>query len=472
MGTEISQDRFTQADFREFRQRLQRETRLLAQLLNDGSMASTVNQAGYELEAWLIAPDGQPAPDNQPLLASVEDNIAVAELARFNIELNGTPQPLQGNALSLMHEEMRNNWSRLSAAAGRRGLRLLMIGSHPSARREDFCLANMSPLQRYRAINTQILHQRQGRPVQLDIQGIEHLHHQHADVMLEAATTSFQIHLRCSPQQSAHLYNLSKMLSAPLVALSANSPFLFGHDLWAESRIPIFEQAIDVGQSDLTRRVSFGVRYVEDSIMEVFQANLARYPVLLPELFDTAEEQLAHLRLHNGTIWRWNRPLVGFDPDGQPHIRIEQRGVPAGPTACDAMANAAFYLGASHRLLHSNPTLERDLPFASARENFYRCARHGLQARVHWPGQTERPVRALILEQLLPQAAEGLEALNIPHAEAAYWLGILRNRVTSGQTGSQWQRLWIQRHGKDFRGMIDTYHQHQQTDQPVHSWPV
>jgi hypothetical protein len=58
------------------------------------------------------------------------------------------------------------------------------------------------------------------------------------------------------------------------------------------------------------------VRYARESILECFEANRTRYPVLLPAVMDEPPESLAHLRLHNGTIWRWNRPLIGFDEQG------------------------------------------------------------------------------------------------------------------------------------------------------------
>lgn len=472
MGSEISRDCFANSDFIAFRQRLEEETQLLARWLADGQFDARPAEGGYELEAWLIDASGQPAPRNTELIPLAPAGSAVPELARFNIELNGQARCLQGDALSRMHREILDHWGRISQAALPLALRLLMIGTHPTARRQAFCLGNMSPLQRYHALNEQIFRQRQDRPVQLDIRGAQRLRHRHRDVMLEAATTSFQIHLRAAPGQAARLYNLSKILSAPLVALSANAPFLFGRALWAESRIPIFEQSIDVGQSDLTKRVSFGIRYVEGSILEVFQANLDRYPVLLPELMDQPAERLAHLRLHNGTIWRWNRPLIGFDPDGGPHLRIEQRCAPAGPTPSDCIANAAFYFGCANELQQAEPALERALPFASARRNFYACARHGLEARVRWPGTSALPVRALILERLLPLAQRGLDRLGIDPAEGAHWLGILRQRVSSGQNGATWQRQWAGRHGNDLDAMLARYHELQQGDLPVHQWPL
>ncbi|OGT90677.1 MAG: glutamate--cysteine ligase [Gammaproteobacteria bacterium RIFOXYD12_FULL_61_37] len=471
MGTEITHSHFDAADFAAFQRRLAEETALLGRWLREGAFPARPAQGGYELEAWLIDREGRPAPAIERLLPLLNDDRVVPELARFNIELNGNAFALAGDALSRMHAEIGATWAAARRAARTLDLDLLMIGMLPTAEQRDFHLGAMSPLQRYRALNEQVFQLRQDRPVQLDIAGRDHLRLSHQDVMLEAATTSFQIHLRAAdPDQAVRLYNISKVLSGPLVALAANSPFLFGHDLWAESRIPVFEQAIEIGQSDLTKRVSFGIKYAEDSILEVFEANLKRYPVLLPVLFDEPPEALAHLRLHNGTIWRWNRPLVGFDADGAPHLRIEQRVAPSGPTSLDLIANAAFYFGASRALLDEE--IEGQIPFATARDNFYRCARDGLDARILWNGEVQVPVTELLRDRLLPQARLGLKALGIDRAEIDGWLGILDERLASGQNGATWQRRRHARNGGDLRELTLAYREHQESGLPVHRWAI
>ena len=472
MGTEISQSRFEHADFEAFRQRLAAETRILKQWFADDAIPQRPPEAGYELEAWLVNSQAKPAPEIDRLLPLIHGEHAVPELARFNIELNGNAFRLEGNALTQMYEEIIENWSSTRHAAKSLNLDLMMIGMLPTADHGDFSLEAMSPLQRYRALNEQIFLQRKDQPLQLDIKGTDHLQTQHHDVMLEAATTSFQIHLRTTPQEAARLFNISKIVSAPIVALAANSPYLFGHDLWAETRIPVFEQTIEVGKTDLTKRVSFGVRYAEQSIMEVFDANLQRYPILLPELMDESPENLAHLRLHNGTIWRWNRPLVGFDPDGSPHLRIEHRVVPSGPTPADSVANAAFYFGITRALHDEETAIEKLIPFETARDNFYRCARYGLDSSIRWREGKEIPIKRLILDLLLPKAAEGLHALGIEQSETDRWLQIIRERVDAGQNGANWQRRWMKRTGASLQEMTLAYLENQNSDLPVHRWPV
>jgi gamma-glutamyl:cysteine ligase YbdK (ATP-grasp superfamily) len=257
-----------------------------------------------------------------------------------------------------------------------------------------------------------------------------------------------------------------------MLAVSANSPYLFGHDLWDETRIPLFEQSISVGASDLTKRVSFGIRYVYESLMENFQANLQRYPVLLPLLMDEAPEKLAHLRLHNGTIWRWNRPLIGFNGQGHPHLRIEHRVVPAGPSVNDAIANAAFFFGLVSGLADRYESPQDDMGFIRARSNFYNAARDGLQAEFFWFGWDTLRADELIREQLLGVARAGLIRLGIEPASIEHWLGIIEQRVVRGINGATWQRRWVARHGADFKALMEAYLEHQESGKPVHEWSV
>jgi gamma-glutamyl:cysteine ligase YbdK (ATP-grasp superfamily) len=371
-----------------------------------------------------------------------------------------------------MADELEATWGQCERVAADFDARLAMIGTLPSACWSDFNLDNMSPLQRYRALNEQVLRLRRGRPIRLSIKGVQPLQLTHSDVMLEAAATSFQIHLKVPPQRAVRFFNASKMLSAPMVALAANSPYLFGHDLWDETRIPLFEQSVEVGASELDKRVGFGIRYANRSIQECFEANLTRYPVLLPTLMDEAEDRLAHLRLHNGTIWRWTRPLVGFDSDGGPHLRIEHRVVPSGPSIPDAVANAAMFFGAAVALACQPEGLESRLPFERARSNFYAAARSGLRGEAVWLDGRRMGLRPLIGDILMPLAREGLARLGIAPEEGRYWLDIIAERVASGQNGAAWQRAYVERHGADMQALTLAYLERQASGLPVHVWPL
>ncbi len=472
MGEEITHSHFEAADFEAFGECLRDETALLNRWFREGAFRETPNVGGFELEAWLIDAEARPASIIEPFLDALNDPLVVPELATFNVELNSSPRPLREKALSEMASELETTWSHCNRVAADFDARLAMVGILPSLERSALTLANMSPRQRYRALNEQILRLRNGQPLRLDIKGRDRIEIEHRDVMLESAATSFQIHLKVNAGQAVRIYNASKILSAPMVAVTANSPYLFGHDLWNETRIPLFEQSVAVGSSDLTKRVSFGIRYAWDSIMECFDANLDRYPVLLPRVMEAPQEQLAHLRLHNGTIWRWNRPLIGFDADGSPHLRIEHRVVPSGPSVPDVIANAAFYYGAVCALAREPTPPEKRLTFERARANFYRAARDGLETDLMWMDGKEIGMRELLRGILLPQARDGLTRLGLDADEIDHWLHIVEARVANGQTGAVWQRASVERRSLDMQDLTRLYLERQASGRPVHEWEI
>ncbi len=472
MGQEITDRNFTAQDFERFFQCLRQETWLLSQWLQEGLIPSRRDHVGgFEMEAWLVDGHARPAPLNRELLAHLKDPLVVPELALFNLELNSSPLHLEGTSLSQMANELGSTWERCGRAAAGVGAKMAMVGILPTVTEMDLTEANMSSMQRYRALDEQLARLRKGAPVLLEIEGRERVSSTHQDVMLESATTSFQIHLKVDPERAARYYNASKIVSAPMVGVGANSPYLFGADLWDETRIPLFEQSVKVGESDLTKRVSFGIRYAT-TILECFEANLTRYPVLLPQLMDEPREALAHLRLHNGTIWRWNRPLIGFDEGGEPHIRIEHRVLPAGPSVVDSIANAAFYFGMTCALAEQDEPPEQHLPFALAKENFYRAARHSMNAEVEWLNGRRGSMKELCREQLLPLAHQGLASLGIDREEADYWLGFIAGRIETGRNGAGWQRAWVARHGADMAALTEAYIERQESGRPVHEWGV
>ncbi|MFP5505797.1 MAG: glutamate-cysteine ligase family protein [Gammaproteobacteria bacterium] len=475
MGQEIERTRFSPADFAAFDARLRAETALLHDWFRDAAFSSRDRVGGFELEAWLIDAAGRPAPVNAPFLARLDDPLVVPELARFNVEVNSRPEPLCGQALSRMLAGLEATCARCQRVAAEFDASLLAIGILPTLREDDLTSGSMSDLKRYRALNEQVLRQREGRPLALEIHGREHLKTEHRDVMLEAATTSFQIHLKVAPDQAADYYNLAQILSAPMVAVSANSPYLFGHDLWDETRIPVFEQSVAVGGFAAVahgplRRVGFGSGYARASLFECFEENLAHFPILLPMVGDSAPERLEHLRLHNGTIWRWNRPLIGFDDDGTPHLRVEHRVVPAGPTLVDAIANAAFFFGLMQSLGSGAVAPSLLLPFPVARDNFHAAARDGLDAHIHWLHDRHGRLQTLILHDLLPLASRGLEQLDIDRADAERFLGVIRGRVENACTGAAWQRAFVARHGPDWTALTLAYRERQASGAPVHEW--
>jgi hypothetical protein len=469
MGQEIEQNHFTDDDFKVFNKKLEAETVYLEQLFAQNKLSQVGPVAGFEIEAWLINNKGEPAPKNQIFLDKLNDPMVVHELSLFNIELNIQPEKLQGDVFSNMQRALQNSWQKCQAAAKEIDTDILMIGILPSIRDSDLTLLNMTKSNRYKALNEQVLKLRNGVPLHLDIHGREQLKADHFDVMLESAATSFQIHLQTPLTQATEMFNRSLLLSAPMVAVSANSPYLFGCELWDETRIPLFEQAVECGEL-AHRRVSFGDHYATDSLFENFKENLDAYPVLVPNLLPKDIDEMAHLRLHNGTIWRWNRPLLGKDDDGTPHLRIEHRVVPAGPTIVDSIANAAFFYGMMYGL--PNDVALSKLPFPLARENFYHCAKDGLHALVDWPGLDISSIREILLKRFIPLARKGLTELGINNADINKYMGIIEKRVVSGQNGAEWQRLFVAKYGRDMTALTLRYLHHQNTGLPVAEWEI
>ena len=472
MGQEISTRSFCADDFRAFEKELRKETALLARKFEECRFVDGPVQAGCELEAWLVDRNGRPAPINDQFLNSLGDPLVVPELSTFNVEFNVDPVALSGACLGKLHRRLETVWTGARMTAGSLGIRLMTIGILPTVRQENLTLAHMSPLNRYFALNERILAERKGAPLRLRIDGPEPLDTQHDDVMLEAAATSFQIHLQVTQSNGVRFYNASKIASAPLVAVSVNSPFLFGHRLWEETRIPLFEQSVSVGSGDETERVTFGLRYLDNSLMDVFTANAERYCVLLPLVSEAGHAHLPHLRLHNGTIWRWNRVLIGFDGDDRPHLRLEQRVAPAGPTLIDCIANAAFFYGVVHALAAMDPAPETQLSFEAARDNFYRAARFGLDAEMDWCDTRRVPVQRLVLDTLLPAAERALRQLGLDDDDITLYLGVIERRVATGQTGAHWQRAYAERNGGDMYKLCAAYYERQESAQPVHEWSV
>ncbi len=472
MGQEISATEFQQQDFDEFRRRVADETDTLADWIADGHLADDLPVGGFELEAWLVSADGLPCPRNREFLELTPAGVACPELASFNVELNTEPRPLTADALRRMAADLQARWDSCRQAAASLSVKLAAVGILPSVRALDLSVANMSDLNRYRALNAEIMRLRAGRPMELAISGRQRLDLSHHDVMLEAATTSFQIHLQVTVRTAPLVMNLAQQVSAPMVAASANSPYFLGLDLWDETRIPVFEQAVDArdlrsGHDPGPARVGFDGGWVCNSVLECFRDNLLRYPPLLPiELED--DGLLPHLRLHNGTIWRWNRPLLGSDAHGKPHFRVEHRVVAAGPTIPDMIANAALFYGVV--LAYSLDGRIMDLAPADARDNFYAAARHGLDANLVWQGGRRGRARDLLLEELIPAARRGLERAGFDSDDVIEYLRLIKERVSTGRNGSWWQRASVARHGTDMATLTLAYMDHQESGLPVHRW--
>ena len=477
MGQDIERTRFEQRDFQRFERALRAETQALHDLIEAGALSQRAPVVGLELEAWLIDADGRPSPRNAEFLQALGCPDVVTELGRFNVELNVPPQPAAGDGLRRLHDDLQALWTRCTEVAAGLGLQVVSIGILPTVRDADLTLANVSDRARYRALNTQVLRQRRGRPIRLDIVGADGtaLHCEHHDVMLEAAATSFQVHLQVPADAAVRTYNAALWASPFTVAVAANAPLLFGRRLWQETRVPLFEQALNVGSRELgggevLSRVTFGRDYAGWSLAEVFRENVECFEPLLPVDAGEPAARLPHLRLHNGTIWRWNRPLVGFDDDATPHLRVEHRPMAAGPTIVDMMANLAFAVGLIAESAASESPPEAVLPFAALRRRFHAAARDGLAARCEGGDVTGETLRDALLGGLIERAHDGLARLGVTPALADGWLQIVEARVACGGTGAAWQLRELDRCGGDLQALTLAYARRQAEGAPVHTW--
>lgn len=477
MGEEIKYSHFKQSDYQQFISQLEEETNLLKSWFENNHFSTAPLTAGYELEAWLINQSGRPVAINEAFLEKANNPLLSPELAKFNVELNVDPEVLSNKVLSTFEHELDKLWQQCAKTAQSLDSHILGIGILPTLEDSDLTLKNISLLDRYKALNEQVLRQRKGVEIELNISGEEHLQASHKDVMLEAAATSLQIHIQVPEQVAKRYYNASILLSTPMIAISTNSPCLFGKRLWQESRIPVFEQSVPTGgyggaATGPIQRVSFGYNYVQESLFECFQENLEHFPVLLPVHYHTASHEVRHLRLHNGTIWRWNRPLIGFDDDNTPHLRIEHRVCASAPSTIDNIANIAFYYGLVHHHATTDTPPEDIISFADAKHDFYRAAQLGMKHKTKWLNKNTQTLQTIILDTLLIEAESGLYKLGIDQQDIKRYLSIIEQRAESNKTGSQWQLNFLDVHNDDRNLMTKTYLANQTTGHPVHEWDL
>lgn len=488
---------FSHSERQRYRAKIQQCLDALARMLAAGSLSTEGQQVGLEIELNLIDDDLDPAMANAAVLDHIADPTFQTELGQHNIEINVRPRPLAGDQAVQLEAELREALDSADAKARATGAGLAMIGMLPTLRREHFDLRWLSLNPRYAVLNEQIFAARREEMV-LDLEGVampdsppERLLTSIDTILPESACTSVQLHLQVAPADFAAHWNAAQCLAGVQVALAANSPFLLGKALWHETRIPLFEQSCDTRPPELRNqgvrpRVWFGERWIS-SVFDLFEENTRYFPPLLPEtrsedplavLENGGAPQLSELRLHNGTVWRWNRPIYDV-ADGVAHLRIENRVLPAGPTVVDVLANAAFFYGALRALTKHEPPVWTQMSFTAAEHNLYAGARLGMDAELYWPGTGWVAPDELVLRTLLPLAHEGLRCHGVSDAARERYLGVLERRCVARRTGSTWQRETVQalsgRRGDRraaLAGMLRRYVEYMHTNQPVHTWPA
>ena len=491
MGLQDVSTKNNETRMRAFTRAVLNDLHALESMIAQGRLETGIRRIGAEQEMFLIDASRQPAPVAVELLeALAADSRITTELARFNLEANLTPRVFGGDCLRQLENEVREVLVRIDAAAERIGAGVALTGILPTLRLAHLGLDNMTPHPRYKQLNEATSALRDG-DFQIVIKGLDELNISHDNVMLESANTSFQIHFQVGPEEFAPLYNLAQAMSAPVLATAVNSPLLFGKRLWQETRVALFQRSVDVRSQIHKRRanpprVSFGNAWVRESILEIYKDDISRFRIMLST--DNIDEdpmrvleqggvpELRALRMHTSTVWRWNRACYGVN-DGVPHLRIENRVLPSGPTVIDEMANAAFFFGLMAAFASDVPRIDEVMDFDDAKNNFFAAARHGLNAQFSWIGGQLVPARELIVQELLPIARNGLEGQGIDGDDITRYLDVIEERVQSQRTGSAWVLKSLSKMHEApadvrFRSLVSAINKFQKTGEPVHSWPL
>lgn len=474
-----------------FMKSLLNDVRALERMIEEGMIERGVRRIGAEQELFLVHPKGfAPAPVAEEVLKGLDERYFTPEVGKFNVEFNVEPLLFGGRCLSQMEEVFNNRLEAVRSSARELGYDVAMTGILPTIRKSDLGIENMMPKPRYYALNAAIRRLRGGE-FDLRIAGTDELILRHESVMLESCNTSCQAHFQVGPEEFAELYNLAQVVTAPVLAAATNSPLLFGRRLWKETRIALFQQAVDTRAPghDLRERfarVSFGSNWVRESVLEIYREDITRFRAMIgididEDPFEVLEKggipKLKALSLHNGTIYRWNRACYGV-LEGKPGLRIEFRALPAGPTVLDQIANMAFWFGLMSALSRTYPDVRHVMDFDTAKRNFIDAARAGLRANFVWFDGRSRPARELILRELLPIAREGLLVAKIDKRDISRYLDVIEERVRQDKTGSQWILDSLStmntnaKQGEKLSALVAATMTRQATGAPVHTWDL
>src|SRR3954454_18440342 len=490
MGDEVADTTFSRENRQAYRDKVKLCLDVFARMLSEARFDQDRRSIGLEIELNLTEETGDPALANTHVLELIADDDFQTELAQFNIEINIDPRKLAGAVFSELEAEIRRDLNHAEEQARRAHAHMMIIGILPTLTEDLLNGAALSANPRYKLLNEQIFAAR-GEDLAINIAGVERLAMFSDTIAPEAACTSVQLHQIVDPARFGAHWNAAQAIAGVQMAIGANSPFFFGRELWRETRIALFEQTTDTRPEELKAqgvrpRVWVGERWIT-AIFDLFEENVRYFPALLP-VVDEDEDPMAvlesggapklqELRLHNGTIYRWNRPIYDI-ARGRPHLRVENRVLPAGPTIVDTLANAAFYYGLVRVLVEDDRPLWSQMSFSAACDNFYTGAREGIDARVYWPGLGEVPATELVLRRLLPLAREGLSRWGVDTADADRLLEIIERRCVGGINGAAWQaqafhRLYERLDRADaLREMTVRYREHMHSNEPVHTWPV
>lgn len=490
MGEERVKLADSQEEVQRFMKYVLKDIRALKRMLNeDDWFEKDPIRIGAEQELCLVDRHSKASPRNMEVLDKLDDDNFTTEFAKFNLEINLDPLEFKDDCLTKMEEQLQQKIDKVRKVVEEMGGEILLTGILPTIRKADVDLKNLTPLQRYRAL-CKAINKLRGGDFDLRIQGMDELLMKFDSPLLEACNTGFQVHLQVTPEEFVRKYNIAQAITAPVLAAAVGSPIFFGKRLWSETRIALFQQSVDtrtVGDHlrESSPRVTFGNEWVNDSILEIFQEDTARYRVMLSsEVTEDVEKLLDEgtppslnaLQVHNGTVYRWNRPCYGVS-NGKAHLRIENRVFPSGPTVTDEMANSAFWLGLLNKMEDYHEDIREVMDFDDARMNFIAASKMGLDTKFRWFNDRRINAVDLITKELLPIAREGLEKVNIREGDIHSYLEIIEERVTSGQTGANWiinnyASLMKENSSKEqtLAAITTAMIKNQKKGEPVHKW--
>ena len=486
MGEEVEQQEFSRADRTQHREKVRRNLDVFARMLREARFDTDDPMTGLEVELNLVDEKGDPALKNAEVLEAIASPEFQTELGQFNIEINVAPATLREGGLTTFEDSLRRSLNDAEEKASASGAHQVMIGILPTLDEGHMEVHSLSANPRYKLLSEQILSAR-GEDITINISGRDRLSTTADSIVPEAACTSTQFHVQTSPDDFAAYWNASQAIAGVQLAVAANSPYLLGKELWRETRVPLFEQATDTRSEELKvqgvrPRVWFGERWIT-SVFDLFEENVRYFPALLPitdeedplEVLESGgTPKLPELRLHNGTIYRWNRPVYDI-AGGVPHLRVENRLLAAGPTVADTIANAAFYFGLVRFLAESERPLWSQMSFSAAEENFHIAAQQGVDAQIYWPGIGQVRATELVLRRLLPMAAEGLDAWGVEAPVRDRLMGIIEQRCLLGTNGAEWfvqkmhARSDLDRYDA-LRATLLDYRTNMHSNEPVHTW--
>ena len=479
-----------------FVRQLLNDVQALEYMLDNDWFESGITRIGAEQEMCLVDKDTfKPANINMQVLEEMKEWEWVGtELAQFNLETNLTPLEFTRNCLSEMERENAEGLEKIRGVVKKFNAEVVLTGILPTLRKFDLDLSNLTPKPRYLALMESIKeHSLRGdEHFELRLDGIDELHIRHDSPLLEACNTSFQVHLQVAPKDFVKMYNIAQMLLAPMISIAANSPLVFGRRLWHETRIALFQQSLDTRTShehlrERSPRVSFGKDWLHESILEIYKEDIARFRVLLGDNIEEnsldliAKNKVPKLRallIHNSTVYRWNRPCYGISDNGKPHLRIECRVLPAGPSVVDSTANAAFWLGLMIGFADEYEDITKLISFEDIRDNFDKAAKFGFDTKYTWFHDEKVSPRELILEKLLPIARKGLRLQNIDEADIDKYMNIIQARATQHMTGARWQLRAFTKLIKEvtideaLTTITSAIVKNQWQQKPVHTWEL